>query len=124
MCVAFGAREIYEFFFSKEDGVPDVYEIDKSTVSYFCSVLEREITAQSRVSPHYKYVFFSLDDQSVERFFGANRNRFLDFGSKVVFAGKSSEEPARLIEQRYNDEIIVNALRKARKQARQKAAKD
>lgn len=119
MSVAFDAKDVYEFIFSKDDAVPDVYEVDKKAVDTFCSVLEREITVHSRMNPHYKYVFFSLDYQSIDRFFGENRGRFLDFGSRVVFAGECSKEPARSIELKYGDTVVTDALRKARSQARQ-----
>lgn len=121
MCVAFGAKEVYEFIFSKDDYAQDIHEVDKAVVDLFCSVLEREITVHANKNPHYKYVFFSLDDQSVASFFGANRGRFLDFGSSVVYVGKCSEKEALAIEHKYDDSIITAALRKARSQARQAA---
>lgn len=114
MCVSFGARDIYEFIFSSNEDTQNVFEVKKRSVRTFCSVLKQEITAHSGESPHYEFVHFALDRQSIAYFFESNRNRFLDFGTSVVFIGDASDAPARQIEQKYNDPVVTAALRKAR----------
>lgn len=118
MCVAFEMRDVYEFVFSKCDEYDDIFEIEKARIIAFQSTLEREITAHASESPHYKYVHFASDRRSVEDFFESNRTRFLDFGSTVVFNDEPSTQMAERILRKYDDDIVTNALRKARSEAR------
>lgn len=117
MCVAFGAREVYEVIFSRGDAASAADEIDKRAVRSFCQTLEKCITAHSSENPHYEYVFFALDSQSMDSFFEANRDRFLDFGSTVLFVGEHDDDFAASIEQRYDDPVVTNALHAARDSA-------
>lgn len=121
MCIAFSAKSIYEFAFSKDDSLPDAYELDKSAIRRFCATLTRELSRTSSENPHHRYVYLAMDGPSVEGFFQENRHRFLDFGKTVVLTATPSRDMASAIESKYDDPLVTRALRKARAAAREKA---
>lgn len=118
MAIAFSPKTVYEYLFSREPSAPDVREIGKEAVAVFCDALSREISACASASPRYKYVFFDLGRDAMAEFFDSERDRFLDFGSYVMFTGDFGDGQSGLIEERYGDPVVTDALRVARREAR------
>ena len=118
MAIAFSPKTVYEYLFSREPSAPDTHQIDKGAVAAFCDALSREIYSHASAGPQYKYVFFDLGRDAMLEFFDSERDRFLDFGSYVVFTGDCGDGQSGLIEERYGDPVVTDALRVARREAR------
>ena len=118
MCVAFSMADVYDYVFSSAPGLEPVTELPKSDISMFRVELEREIIAHGDQSPHYKTVFFSRDKQAVESFFLENSDRYLDFGSYVVFCKTPTAKQADDVVERHGDSVVAEALENARRLVR------
>ena len=118
MCVAFSMADVYDYVFSPAPGLKPVTELSKSVITTFRIELEREIIAHGDQSPHYKTVYFSRDKQAVESFFSENSERYLDFGSYVVFRETPTAEQADSVVRRHGDRVVAKALENARQLAR------
>lgn len=119
MTIAFSARTMYEYLFSlDEDGLlTPANRLPKTAVGTFARTLEQ--TLEGDGDPFHRHVFVDLSRDSIEELFLVEaRERFLDFGSEVVFIGSPDAETAREIEGRYDDELVTRALRRARASAR------
>lgn len=115
MAFAFSVGTVFDYMFSLCDGLKTVRKFSYEQVGEFVSVLEREITSKAQpMCPWYKYVYMDIGEDSLEQFFMNNRDRYLDFGAEFIFIGEFDENIATEIEKKYDDEVVIEALRKAR----------
>ena len=120
---AFGPKAIFEYAFSRCEGLPDASELSKKDLGRFLDTLQSDILSDSERPALMRYVW--VMGQRDEEEFLAGQGRFLDFGDRFVCTDIPGEADAERIEHGYEEtfgcDVITRALRHARLVARQGA---
>lgn len=109
MCVAFTGTAVFDYIFLAQEQKGTLKCVSKSELGTFCDKLASSITAHEFENPHYKYVYFDFDEQSLSEVLAENQNRYLDANDRIYGLVDMNENAAE-INARYADRVIDQAL--------------
>lgn len=112
MCVAFTGKAVFDYIFSSQERDGVFRCVSRDEVDSFCDNLASEITSHGRENPHYKYVYFDLDEQSLLEVFAQNQSRYLSAGDYIYGLVNMADDVDR-INARYADSVIEHAMARA-----------
>ena len=112
MNFAFDIPTLYDYAFSQDEKLEPAMFLDKEKIRQFQTVLANEIHGNGERI--YAYVYIDDEFPTYEEYLAMREDYIVDFGDCYIIQRQLPAYTAQKIEEKYDDEIVIRALRKAR----------